>query len=121
MDYRILKAALRTAWFFMFRAKEFTDSSGVDPDMIVRGVDMSLTTEGQQVKDQWAEKITLQFRKTKTDQNTFGIYKTILYTNIEYICVVQAIIIKFKEVVPRSFEGPEALLRLFRWTYGGGY
>ena len=119
VDCRMLKAALLTAWFYMLRAKEFADSSGVDPDMIVRGVDVSLTTEGQQVaKNQEVEEMTLQFRKTKADQSAFGTCKTMLRTNVEHVCVVQAMV-EFKEVAPRRFEGSEALLPLFRWASGG--
>ena len=119
VDCRMLKAALLTAWFYMLRAKEFADSSGVDPDMIVRGVDVSLTTEGQQVaKNQEVEEMTLQFRKTKADQSAFGTCKTMLRTNVEHVCVVQAMV-EFKEVAPRRCEGSEALLPLFRWASGG--
>ena len=93
MDCRMLKAALLTAWFYMLRAKEFADSSGVDPDMIVRGADVSLTVEGQVAdKGGRVEEMTLQFRKTKADQSAFGTCKTILRTEVEHVCVVQAMV-----------------------------
>ena len=118
VNCRMLKAALLTAWFYMLRAKEFADSSGVDPDMIVRGVDVSLTTDGQAIPDETkAEEMTLQFRKTKADQSAFGTCKTMLQTYVEHVCVVKAMI-EFKEVAPRRFKGAEALLPLFRWSSG---
>ena len=119
VDCRMLKAALLTAWFYMLRAKEFSDSSGVDPDMIVRGADVSLTVEGQVAdKGGRVEEMTLQFCKTKADQSAFGTCKTMLRTEVEHVCVVQAMV-ELKEVAPRRFEGPEALMPLFRWSSGG--
>eukprot|EP00435_Cladocopium_sp_Y103_P032360 s4058_g8.t1 len=112
IDCRMLKAALLTAWFYMLRAKEFADSSGVDPDMIVRGVDISLSSAGERVQgESYVEEMTLQFRKTKADQSGFGTCKTMLRTEVRHVCVVQAMV-EFKEVAPRRFEGPEALLPL---------
>ena len=117
VDCRMLQAALLTAWFYMLRAREFTDSSGVDMEMIVRGQDIQLSVQGQKVEE-GAEEATLQFRKTKADQEAFGTCKTMLKTDVEHVCVVTALE-KFKEVAPRRFHGgPEAHLPLFRWSSG---
>ena len=117
VDCRMIQAALLTAWLYMLRAKEFTDSSGVDLAMIVRGQDIQLSTQGEQV-NQGAEEATLQFRKTKADQEAFGTCKTMLRTGVQYVCVVEALE-KFKEVAPRRFDkGPESHMPLFRWSSG---
>ena len=117
VDCRMLKAALLTAWFYMLRAKEFCDSSGVDMEMVVRGQDIQLSVNGNPV-EQGAEEATLQFRKTKADQTAFGTCKTMLRTGVNHVCVVEALE-HFKEVAPRRFgAGPEAHLPLFRWSSG---
>ena len=118
IDCRMLEAALLTAWFFMLRAREFSDSSGVDEEMIVRGQDVQLSVQGRPVgEDQAAEEVTLQFRKTKADQEAFGTCKTMMKTGVEHVCVVEALM-KFREVAPRRFHGPETHLPLFRWASG---
>ena len=65
--------------------------------------------------ESWADEMTLQFRKTKSDQDAFGTCKMMLRTHVEHVCVVQAMV-EFKEVAPRRFKGPKALLPLFRWS-----
>ena len=112
VDCRMLKAALLTAWFFMLRAREFSDSSGVDEEMIVRGEDIQLK---KNETGEW--EVTLQFRKTKADQEAFGTCKTMLSTDIKHVCVVGALR-SFQEVAGRRFDGPESHLPLFRWASG---
>ena len=117
VDCRMLHAALTTAWFFMLRAREFADSSGVDMEMILRGEDVQLTKKGQPV-DEDPDEVTIQFRKTKADQEAFGACRTMLKTEVEYVCVVSALN-ELRKVAPRRFgKGPEAHLPLFRWASG---
>ena len=117
VDCRMLQAALLTAWFFMLRAREFADSSGVDMEMVVPGQDILLTVNGEAVEKE-AEEATLQFRKTKADQEGFGTCRTMVRTGVQYVCVVEALE-RLREAAPRRFgRGPEAHLPLFRW--GGG-
>ena len=62
--------------------------------------------------------MTLQFRKTKTDQEAFGSNKTLYASGVEGLCVVEALQ-KFKEMAPQRFgHGSEALKPLFRWGSG---
>ena len=117
INCRVLVAAILTAWFFMLRAREFCDSSGVDLEMILRGQDVQLSVKGEAVET-GAEEITVQFRKTKADQTAFGTCKTMLKTEVAHVCVVTAVE-KLKQVAPRRFgNGPEAHLPLFRWANG---
>ena len=117
VDCRMIHAAVVTAWFFMLRAREFSDSSGVDQEMIVRGQDVSLTTRGL-ADESDPQEVTLQFRKTKADQEAFGTCKTMLKTEVEFVCVVTALH-RLREVAPRRFgRGPESHLPLFRWASG---
>eukprot|EP00435_Cladocopium_sp_Y103_P040792 s583_g11.t1 len=116
INCRMVVAAVSTAWFFMLRAKEFCDSSGVDMEMIVRGQDVQLGIKGKAVEKD-AQEVTLQFRKTKADQESFGTCKTMLKTSVEDVCVVTALE-KLREVTPRRFKGPEQHLPLFRWASG---
>ena len=119
VDCRMLQAALLTAWFFMMRAKEYCDSSGVDEEMILRGQDVVLTAQGQEAKEGFpVEEATIQFRKTKADQEAFGTCRTMLRTEVQHVCVVNALE-KLFEAAPRRFRGPEAHLPLFRWATGG--
>ena len=117
VDCRMVHAAVVTAWFFMLRAREFSDSSGVDQEMIVRGQDISLTTRGRPDEND-PQEATLQFRKTKADQEAFGTCKTMLKTEVEFVCVVTALH-RLREVAPRRFgQGPESHMPLFRWASG---
>ena len=117
VDCRMAHAAVVTAWFFMLRAREFSDSSGVDQEMIVRGQDIPLTTRGRPDEND-PQEATLQFRKTKADQEAFGTCKTMLKTEVEFVCVVTALH-RLREVAPRRFgRGPESHMPLFRWASG---
>ena len=85
--------------------------------MVVRGQDISLTTRGN-ADEEKPEEVTLQFRKTKADQEAFGTCKTMKVTEIENVCVVTALH-RLREVAPRRFgRGPESHLPLFRWASG---
>ena len=118
VDCRMLQAALLTAWFFMLRAKEFSDSSGVDVEMILRGQDVQIGKRQPKEGDtEGPEEVTIQFRKTKADQEAFGTCKTMLATGVKHVCVVEAMK-KFQEAAPRRFDGPEAHQPLFRWASG---
>ena len=118
VDCRMVHAAMVTGWFFMLRAREFADSNGVDQEMILRGQDVSLTTRGQGDEEN-PQEVTMQFRKTKADQEAFGTCKTMLKTGVEHACVVTALH-RLREVAPRRFgSGPESHLPLFRWASGG--
>ena len=118
VNCRMLQAALLTAWFFMLRVREFADSGGVDEEMVLRGQDIQLSANGEPVREgQLAEEVTLQFRKTKSDQTAFGTCKTMLRTGVEGVCVVAALE-RLKEVAPRRFGGPESLQPLFRSSSG---
>ena len=71
-DAAVIRAAVTTAWFFMLRAKEYCDSNGIDYAMILRGVDVKFVFEekdGVQV----LIGVTIQFRKTKTDQEAWHV------------------------------------------------
>ena len=111
-DALMVIAALNTAWFFMLRAKEYCDSNGVDFAMVLRGADLKFEGEGEDLC------VTLQFRKTKTDQEAFGTCKTMYLSGVQGLCVVRALL-DFRAVAPQRFgQGAEALNPLFRW--GGG-
>ena len=114
-DAIMLNAALQTAWFFMLRAKEFCNSNGVDLEMILRGADPKFLEDESDGK---VNGVTLQFRKTKVDQEAFGECKTLYTSGIPEVCVVTALL-KFKAVAPQRFgNGCEALKPLFRWSSG---
>ena len=120
VDCRMLQAALLTAWFFMLRAKEFSDSSGIDDEMIVRGSDIQLARRDDSEepgKDGEKWEATLQFRKTKADQEAFGTCRTMLEGGVKHLCVVRALL-ALRDVAPRRFGGPESHLPLFRWSSG---
>lgn len=67
-DCVVVVAALTTAWFFMLRAREFSDSGGVDEESVVRGCDLRFSKDGEIATEGEANEVTLQFRKTKADQ-----------------------------------------------------
>eukprot|EP00435_Cladocopium_sp_Y103_P045096 s974_g12.t2 len=112
-------AAISTAWFYMLRAKEYAESNGIDYDMIVRGCDVRLMRNGVTVPADETE-VSLQFRKTKTDQLAFGDVKTLRATQVAYLCPVEALS-RMRKVWPDRFRQghPEGLLPLFRWASGG--
>ena len=69
--------------------------------MIVRGHDIQFSVKGEVVhKD--AEEVTLQFRKTKSDQQGFGTCRTLLRTGVEHVCVVEALQ-ELRKTVSRRF------------------
>jgi hypothetical protein len=72
VDGVMVQAALLTAWFFMMRASEFCDSSGLNLEGVLRGVDVKLTKDGEPAEFGCADEVTVQFRKTKADQEAFG-------------------------------------------------
>ena len=116
-DAIMLRAALLTAWYFMLGAKEYCDSNGIDFAMVLRGVDIRFIEEmganGVEVVG-----ITLQFRKTKTDQEAFGTCKTMYRSGVDGLCVVVALC-ALKKLAPQRFgTGSEALKPLFRWASG---
>ena len=113
-DAMMLVCALLTAWFFMLRAKEYCDSNGIDEGMILRGTDLKFVEEdGEGIVG-----VTLQFRKTKTDQDAFGTCKTMYKSGVDDVCVVSALQ-TFREMAPQRFgQGCEALRPLFRWSGG---
>ena len=70
-DAVVLSATLQTAWFFMMRAKEYSDSSGIDYDMIVRGADFKFLEE---TKDGGLEvaAVTMQFHARRHLSHQLG-------------------------------------------------
>jgi len=118
-DCVMLRSAVTLAWFFMLRAKEYADSGGVDMGMIVRGCDIKLSKDGENTRcGEEANELTLQFRKTKADQQSFGESKTVAATGVLGLCPVEPMV-KFREVAPHRFgEHPEAVQPLFKWTKG---
>ncbi|CAE6959396.1 unnamed protein product [Symbiodinium sp. CCMP2592] len=112
-DSIMVLAALNTAWFFMLRAKEYCESNGVDYAMIMRGVDLKIECD-----EKGEAFVTLQFRKTKTDQEAFGTCKTMYASGVKDLCVVEALL-RFRGIAPQRFgHGGEALKPLFRWANG---
>ena len=119
IDCVMLRSAVTLAWFFMLRAKEYADSGGVDMGMIVRGCDIKLSKDGENTRcGEEANELTLQFRKTKADQQSFGESKTVVATGVLGLCPVEPMV-KFRDVAPHRFgEHPEAVQPLFKWTKG---
>ena len=114
-DAIMLKAAVLMAWFFMLRAKEYCESNGIDYGMILRGADIKFL---DQAGNDEAKGITMQFRKTKTDQEAYGTCKTMYESGVPGICVVRARN-DYKNLAPQRFgNGAEALQPLFRWSGG---
>lgn len=115
----MLKAAMVTAWFFMLRAKEYCDSNGVDDEMILRGIDIRFTRDTVGVDDETANEVTMQFRKTKSDQLAFGESKTLNETKVVHLCPVKALL-GMKKAWPTRFarDHRHARERLFRWANG---
>ena len=100
IDCVMLRSAVTLAWFFMLRAKEYADSGGVDMGMIVRGCDIKLSKDGENTRcGEEANELTLQFRKTKADQQSFGESKTVVATGVLGLCPVEPMV-KFREVAP---------------------
>ena len=117
MDGVMVQAALLTAWFFMMRASEFCDSNGVNVDHVLRGLDVKLSKEDEPVEVGLATEVTVQFRKTKADQEAFGSCKTMARTGVAHLCPVEALD-AYRKVCPGRFQGAEAHKPLFRWGNG---
>jgi len=113
----MLRAALLTAWFFMMRASEYCESGPLNKEMILRGVDVKLTKDGEDAEKGGANEVTVQFRKTKSDQEAFGSCKTMGSTGTRFLCPVEALE-EYEKVAPTRFRGGEAWLPLFRWADG---
>ena len=119
IDCVMLRAAVTLAWFFMLRIKEYADSGGVDMGMIVRGCDVKLSRDGEATTaEDEANELTLQFRKTKADQHSFGDSKTVVATGVPGLCPVEPMV-KLRRCQPQRFgNSKEALQPLFRWAKG---
>lgn len=117
VDGLMVQAALVTAWFFMMRASEFCDSNGINLDNVMRGLDVKLSRDGQPALPGEATEVTVQFRKTKADQEAFGSCKTMAKTGVQYLCPVQALE-NYRKVCPGRFQGVDAHKPLFRWGNG---
>lgn len=53
-------------------AAKYCDRNGVDEDMVLRGINIRFTKDTEVVEAKDANEVTMQFRKTKTDQLGFG-------------------------------------------------
>ena len=118
-DCVVVVAALTTAWFFMLRAREFSDSGGVDEESVVRGCDLRFSKDGEIATEGEANEVTLQFRKTKADQLAFGESKTLKSTGKKFLCPVEALE-RMRLTWPRRFNvaSQEGKSPLFRWSSG---
>ena len=118
-DCVVVVAALTTAWFFMLRAREFSDSGGVDEESVVRGCDLKFSKEGELAPGGGADEVTLQFRKTKADQLAFGESKTLKATGKRFLCPVEALE-RMRGTWPQRFSATsgEGKRPLFRWASG---
>ena len=119
LDRCVLWAAVCTMFFFLLRAGEALHSGGVDgerilraDDLAFRGRDGELASPGEEV-----ERVDIQFRKTKADQNAFGATRT-HYRSGEELCVVTALV-DLRDWAPERFRGAEGKLPAFRWSGGG--
>ena len=117
VDAVMVQAALLTAWFFMMRASEFCDSNGLNLEAVLRGVDVKLTKDGEAAEFGCANEVTVQFRKTKADQEAFGSCKTMGMTGKAFLCPVKAME-NYRIVCPGRFQGMDAERPLFRWGNG---
>ena len=117
-DAVMVIAAMATAWFYMLRAKEFADSNGIDQDMIIRGCDLRFASDGRSATNE-VQEVTLRFRKTKTDQLSFGDAKTLQSTGKRFLCPVEALV-RMRKVWPLRFLAghQESQRPLFRWSAG---
>ena len=118
-DSVMVMASMVTAWFFMLRAKEYCDSNGVDYDMVLRGTDLRFTTDGKVEPGKEPNEITMQFRKTKSDQLAFGESKTLKATGRRHLCPVEALV-RMRRKWPTRFQKghSDSLKPLFRWASG---
>ena len=115
-------AALVVAWFFLLRAGEYCNSGKVDLSRIIRGLDISLKAAGAPCELGEADQVDLQFRKSKTDQEAFGLTRTHFanYKACEGVrlCPVEALEMLRSWHPARFGAGPEAQLPFFRWASG---
>ena len=118
-DAVMVMASMVTAWFFMLRAKEYCDSNGLDEEMVLRGTDLRFTTDGVVDNSQEPNEITMQFRKTKSDQLAFGESKTLKATGKRHLCPVEALG-RMRKKWPMRFQRghSDSLKPLFRWSAG---
>ena len=117
-DGTMLNAAIQMAWFLMLRMKEYGDSGGVDPDMVMRGHEVRLSCRGKPCEPGEATEMTVEFRKTKTDQECFGISQAVHVSGDPLVCATRAAD-SLRTLAPQRFgEGSDALLPLFRWANG---
>jgi hypothetical protein len=118
-DCTMLNAAIQVAWFLMLRMKEYGDSGGIDPDMVMRGHEVRLTCRGRPCRLGEATEMTVEFRKTKTDQEAFGISQAVHVSGDLVVCATRATD-RLRGLAPQRFgEGSEAFQPLFRWASGG--
>ena len=90
----VADAAVKYGFFFLARASEYVKSSYLDLAKIVRGVDVAFVKEeGQERAGSGADRIDVQFRKTKVDQMAFGCTRTHyrLADKDQDMCVVRAL------------------------------
>ena len=73
----VLHAALLVGFFYLCRAGEYLRSGRPDMDKVMRGVDFDLKMEGPEAQQQGTpDRLDVQFRKTKADQQAFGCVRT---------------------------------------------
>eukprot|EP00435_Cladocopium_sp_Y103_P075122 s366_g54.t1 len=108
-----------SAWFYMLRCKELADPNGVDEDMILRGCDVRFSTDGLAVETD-PEEVTIQFRRTKVDQLSFGDAKTLKATGRRFLCPVEALF-RMRRFWPGRFQNcsKDSSEPLFQWASGG--
>ena len=63
-----------------------------------------------------AKEATVQFRKTKADQEAFGTCKTLLKTGVKKVCVVTALE-ELREAAPRRFGNDQSAI----YYYSDGF
>ena len=112
VDAMMVQAALLTAWFFMMRASEFCDSSGLNLEGVLRGVDVKLTKDGEPAEFGCADEVTVQFQKTKADQEAFGSCKAMGFPMPGQSHGL------YRIVCPDRFQGMDAERPLFVWGNG---
>lgn len=113
-----LWASLCLAFFFCLRAGEYCDPGKVDPKKIIRGLDIGFfDTEGEALWTGQADKLAVQFREQKADQQAFGMNRA-QYRSGGVVCVVQAVC-ALRTLCPERFgKGKEAQLPICRWADG---
>ena len=131
---RILVTAILFGFFFLCRAGEYLRSGKPDYAKILRGADVGFRwedgedeverrvrfSEGREERGR-PDRVDVQFRKTKTDQQAFGCVRTHYRIDGQgrRLCVVRALH-ELRMTMPARFgDGAEANLPLFRWSEGG--